>query len=91
LFERHFLFSRNIWYFAHRNFLIKERIYVCAKYSVLSDFGPVTLPSVYLIKMGCCSEVDNASELYVVGMPSIHTSGINFHYFLTTSHGEKKR
>ena len=37
--------------------------------------------------MGCCSVVDNASELHVVEMRSIHTPGINFHYFLTTTWG----
>ena len=60
---------------------------MCAKHSVLSDFGPVTLPSVYLIKMGCCSKVENASELYVVGIPSIHMPELILIIFL--QHGEK--
>ena len=36
-----------------------------------------------------CSVVDNASELHVGGMSSILTPGNNFHYFLTTPHGEE--
>ena len=43
---------------------------------------------IYLLKGGC-SEVDNASELHVGGMSSILTPGNNFHYFLTTPHGEE--
>ena len=33
--------------------------------------------------------MDNASELHVGGMGSIPALGNNFHYFLTTPHGEE--
>ena len=36
-----------------------------------------------------CSVVDNASELHAGSMNSIPTLGFNFHYFLTTPHGEE--
>ena len=44
---------------------------------------------IYIFIKGGCNVVDNASELHVGGMSSIPTPGNNFHYFLTTPHGEE--
>ena len=41
------------------------------------------------LNRGVFSVVDNASELHVGGMSSISSPENNFHYFLTTPHGEE--
>ena len=42
-----------------------------------------------IINKGACGVVDHKTELHVGGMSSISASANNFHYFLTTHHGEE--